>query len=178
MKSGDDTHESTRCPGCRAELPVSEWPENPKINASAACLKVSGDLLGFELEHQLKLGYLHQLRMDAYHAQHVRVGAPRIGPVFALNGLYMFLERGSGNLDVRTAHGIMANSYDDWPELVAPAEAGRLTTSDVLAAGGPEEVEKAMLTWADEVWASWPENDREVVRKLTIDLVPARYFRR
>ncbi|TDD46061.1 hypothetical protein E1263_37310 [Kribbella antibiotica] len=174
MNSGDDTRESTRCPGCRAELPVQVWDPNPKINASAECLKVSGDLLGFEIEHQL--GHLHQLRMDAYHAQHVRVGTPRIGPVFALNGLYMFLERGSGNIDVRTAHGIMANSFNDWPELTPPAEVGRLTAYDVLAAGGPAEVEQAMLAWAAQVWESWPESDRDLVRKLTIDLVPARYF--
>jgi hypothetical protein len=158
------------------ELPVQAWDSNPKINAGAECLKVATDLLGFEIEHQL--GHLHQLRMDAYHAQHVRVGAPRIGPVFALNGLYMFLERGSGNVDVRTAHGVMANSYDDWPVLTPPATVGRLTAAAVLAAGGPEEVEQAILTWADEVWSAWPESDRDVVRKLTIDLVPARYFRR
>jgi hypothetical protein len=178
VNSGDDTRESSRCPGCGVELPATQWPDAPKYNASPECLKVAGDLLGFEVEHQLRLGYLHQLRIDAYGAQHVRVGAPRIGPVFALNGLYMFLERGSGNLDVRTAHGIMANSFDDWPELAPPASVGRLTASDVLAAGGPAEVEKALLTWADEVWQSWPEIDRAVIRKLTIDLVPERYFRR
>ncbi|MFK4082741.1 DUF5946 family protein [Kribbella sp. NPDC020789] len=178
MNSADGTHESTRCPGCRAELPVTAWPENPKINASAECLRAAADLLGFELEHQTRLGYLHQLRMDAYHAQHVRKGAPRIGPVFALNGLYMFLERGSGNLDVRTAHGIMANSFSDWPELAAPADVGSLTVSDVLAAGGPGEVERAMLDWAAQVWQAWPDGDRELVRRLTIKLVPERYFRR
>jgi hypothetical protein len=178
VNSADDTHESARCPGCRVELPVTAWPENPKSNASAACLTVAGDLLGFELEHQVELGYLHQLRMDAYHAQHVHQDAPRIGPVFALNGLYMFLERGSGNVDVRTAHGIMANSFDDWPRLTAPDEVGPLTASDVLAAGGPEEVEQALLIWAAQVWDSWPDTDRDLVRKLTIELVPARYFRR
>lgn len=157
---------------------MQPWPDNPKIHASAACLKAAGDLLVFEIEHREQLGYLHQLRMDAYHAQHVQAGAPRIGPVFALNGLYMFLERGSGNVDVRTAHGIMANSFDDWPELTAPESAGQLTASDVLAAGGPDEVEKAMLTWAAQVWDAWPDSDRALVRKLTIDLVPARYLHR
>ncbi|GAA1680555.1 hypothetical protein GCM10009745_25720 [Kribbella yunnanensis] len=178
MNSGDGTHESSRCPGCRVELPISQWPETPKYNASPECLQVAGDLLGFEIEHQLRLGYLHQLRIDAYGAQHVRVGAPRIGPVFALNGLYMFLERGSGNIDVRTAHGIMANSFGDWPELMPPESVGRLTAYDVLSAGGVDEVEQAMLAWAEQVWTSWPETDREVIRKLTVDLVPARYFRR
>jgi hypothetical protein len=65
---------------------------------------------------------------------------PRTRPIttiFALNGLYMYFERGSGNLDVRTAHGIMANKYSDWPD-----------------------------------------QDRELVGDLTVQLVPERYFHR
>ncbi|MEU4190568.1 DUF5946 family protein [Kribbella sp. NPDC026611] len=177
MKSPDGTHESP-CPGCGALLPASDWPEAPKYNASPACAAVSGELLGFEVEHAARLGYLHQLRIDAYGAQHVKPGAPRIGPVFALNGLYMYFERGSGNLDVRTAHGIMANSYDDWPQLTPPATVGSLTAYDVLHAGGVDAVESALLRWAQEAWEAWPEDTRELIRKLTVELVPERYFRR
>jgi hypothetical protein len=173
----NDTHESTACPGCGAVLPTSQWPENPKYNASRECAEVAGQLLGYEVEHSARLGYLHQLRIDAYGGQHVDVNGPRIGPVFALNGLYMFLERGSGNLDVRTAHGIMANSYSDWPRLVPPTQAGQLTAYDVLTAGGVDEVEKTLLAWAREVWESWPHDDQETIRKLTVQLVPERYFR-
>ncbi|GAA1134771.1 hypothetical protein GCM10009630_36740 [Kribbella jejuensis] len=178
MNTPDDTRSSTICPGCRAELPVSDWPETPKYNASRECAEVAGELLGFEIEHAARLGYLHQLRIDAYGAQHVNPNAPRIGPVFALNGLYMFLERGSGNVDVRTAHGIMANSYDDWPRLVPPARAGELTAYDVLTAGGVDEVESTLLRWAAQVWESWPDAERETIRNLTVELVPERYFRR
>ena len=163
------------CPGCGAVLPQSEWPGEAKYNASPECLEVAGQLLGYEIEHSAQLGYLHQLRIDAYGAQHVSPDAPRIGPVFALNGLYMFLERGSGNIDVRTAHGIMANSYDDWPVMTAPASVGRLTAYDVLTA---DDVETALVTWAREVWESWPADDQDTIRKLTVELVPQRYFRR
>ena len=175
MNSPDGTHNSTVCPGCRAVLPRSEWPGEPKYNASAECLEVAGQLLGYEVEHSAQLGYLHQLRIDAYGAQHVSPDAPRIGPVFALNGLYMYLERGSGNIDVRTAHGIMANAYDDWPAMTPPATVGRLTAYDVLTA---DDVESALITWAREVWESWPPDDQDTIRKLTVELVPERYFRR
>jgi hypothetical protein len=175
VNSPDDTHESTRCPGCAARLPRSSWPGEASYNASAECLEVAGELAGYEIEHSAQLGYLHQLRLDAYAAQHVNLSAPRIGPVFALNGLYMFLERGSGNVDVRTAHGIMANSYDAWPVLTPPESVGRLTAYDVLRA---DDVETALLEWAREVWASWPADDQELIRKLTVELVPERYFRR
>lgn len=178
MNSPDGTHESTVCPGCRAVLPSSEWPDTPKYNASAECAEVAGELLGFEVENAARLGYLHQLRIDAYGGQHVNPDAPRIGPVFALNGLYMFLERGSGNLDVRTAHGIMANSYDDWPRLVPPDRVGELTAYDVLMSGGVDEVESALLKWARQVWESWPDGVRETIRELTGELVPERCFKR
>ncbi|MET9276248.1 DUF5946 family protein [Kribbella sp. NPDC003557] len=178
MNAPKGTHESTTCPGCGAVLPGSPWPGTTKYNASAECAEAAGELLGFEVQHAARLGYLHQLRIDAYGAQHVDPAAPRIGPVFALNGLYMFLERGSGNLDVRTAHGIMANSYDDWPRLVPPARVGELTAYDVLTAGGVDEVESALLEWAREVWGSWPDADRDTIRELTVRLVPERWFKR
>ena len=174
MNAPDDTHESTRCPGCGAVLPRSDWPEEPRYNATRECAEVAGQLLGHEVEHAARLGHLHQLRIDAYGAQHVKPGAPRIGPVFALNGLYMYFERGSGNVDVRTAHGIMANSYDDWPALTPPAKVGRLTAYDVLLS---DDVEAALVEWARQVWDAWPEPDRDVIRELTVKLVPARYFR-
>jgi len=175
VNSPDDAHESTVCPGCGAVLPRSKWPEAPKYNASPECAEVAGELLGYEIEHSARLGYLHQLRIDAYGAQHVSPDAPRIGPVFALNGLYMYFERGSGNLDVRTAHGIMANSYDDWPRLTPPPKVGALTAYDVLTAA---DVETALITWARGVWESWPAGVQDVIRALTTELVPSRYFRR
>jgi hypothetical protein len=69
----------------------------------------------------------------------------------------------------------MANTYDDWPVLTPPATVGRLTAYDVLTA---DDVETAMITWAREVWESWPSEDQDVIRNLTVELVPERYFRR
>jgi hypothetical protein len=173
----DDTDESP-CPGCGVVLPPADWPAEPRSNASPACLRAAGELLGFEVEHAPRLGHLHQLRIDAYGAQHVKAGASRIGPVFALNGLYMYFERGSGNVDVRTAHGIMANTHDDWPQLTPPVSVGSLTAYDVRQAGDVDAVESALVRWAGEVWEAWPQDVRDVIRKLTVELVPERYFRR
>jgi hypothetical protein len=168
-----------RCPGCRVELPVTDWPGGTtKYNASPECAEVAGELLGFELEHLAELGRLHQLRIDAYAAQHVGPRSPAIGAVFALNGLYMYLERGSGNLDVRTAHGIMANSRSDWPPLTPPDRVADLTAHAVLRAGTLEDVGKQMIDWADQVWNSWPDHDQQLIRDLTVALVPPRYFGR
>ncbi|HYU83567.1 MAG TPA: DUF5946 family protein, partial [Kribbellaceae bacterium] len=80
------------------------------------------------------------------------------------------------NLDVRTAHGVMANSFSDWPRLTPPPRVGDLTAYDVLCAGDVDQVEAALIEWARQVWEAWPEPDRAIVRRLTIDLVPARYL--
>jgi hypothetical protein len=135
-------------PGCRVELPVTDWPGNAKCVASPECQQTAG-------EH-----------------------TPAIGTIFALNGLYMFLERGSGNLDMRTAHSIMANSGTRWPRLLPPERVGRLTAYDVLQGGSVEAVEKLLLAWAEQVWSDWPANDQETVRLLTIELVPPRHLKR
>jgi hypothetical protein len=181
VNAADDTRESRRCPGCQVVLPVSNWSGGPSgYHASPECAEVAGALLGYEIDHQLDLGHLHQLRIDAYGAQHVGPRTRPITTVFALNGLYMYLERGSGNLDVRTAHGIMANSYSDWPVLTPPEQVGRLTAHAVLQAGavGVREVEERLIEWAGQVWAAWPGQDQQVVRDLTDKLVPERYFHR
>ncbi|WP_112248375.1 DUF5946 family protein [Kribbella monticola] len=181
MNTADDTHESRRCPGCQAVLPLSDWPgASSGYNASPECAEVAGQLLGFEVDHQAALGHLHQLRIDAYGAQHVGPQTRPITTIFALNGLYMYFERGSGNLDVRTAHGIMANSYSEWPVLTPPTRVGTLTAHAVLQAApdGVRAVEQRLIEWARQVWEAWPGQDQQLVRDLTIQLVPARYFHR
>ncbi|HEY3005004.1 MAG TPA: DUF5946 family protein, partial [Kribbellaceae bacterium] len=64
----------------------------------------------------------------------------------------------------------------DWPRLTPPPRVGHLTAYDVLCAGGVDQVEAALIEWARQVWDAWPEPARDIVRRLTIDLVPARYL--
>ena len=72
------------------------------------------------------------------------------------------------------AHMMSVDSTSSTP----PATVGRLTAYDVLTAGGVEEVEATLIMWAGQVWDSWSDDVQDVVRKLTVDLVPERYFRR
>jgi hypothetical protein len=174
---------TTVCPGCKTELPRSEWTGgSDRLYASAECHEVASAVLGYETEHMTALGHLHQIRIDAYGAQHCGPRSPAISTVFALNGLCMFLEHDSTGLDVRTAHTITANTRTPWPKLTAPEHPGDLTVYDVyrLARSGAEvsEVAGLMVAWAEQAWNAWPDIDRDVVRTLTDELVPRRYFRR
>jgi Family of unknown function (DUF5946) len=174
---------TTVCPGCKAELPRSGWTGgSDRLHASAECHEVASGVLGYETEHLAALGHLHQLRIDAYGAQHCGPRTPAINTAFALNGLYMFFEHGGSGLDVRTAHTIMANTRTPWPKLTAPEQVGDLTAYDVyrLAISGArvDEVADLMVAWAEQAWNAWPDADRDVVRRLTDALVPRRYYRR
>lgn len=177
------TSTTTVCPGCKAELPRSDWTGgSDKLHASAECHEVASGVLGYETGHLAELGHLHQLRIDAYGAQHCGTRTPAITTVFALNGLYLFLEHGSSSLDVRTAHSIMANTRrTPWPKLTAPDDVGELTADDVFrltrSAAAVGEVAELIVEWARQVWNAWPDTDRLLVRNLTDELVPRWHYR-
>jgi len=62
-----------------------------------------------------------------------------------------------------------------WPE--APKYNASPECAEV-AGELPGYEETALITWAREVWEAWPADVHDVIRVLTIELVPSRYFRR
>jgi hypothetical protein len=90
----------------------------------------------------------------------------------------MFLERNSRNLDVRTAHGIMANSGTRCGRLLPPDRVGRSTgvrrTSGRVGRGGREVASGIDRTGLVRL-AGERSGD---LRQLTIELVPPRYLKR
>jgi hypothetical protein len=106
---------------------------------------------------------LAQTYVDSYGAQHV---GPRMAPItiaFALNGLYLVLERGWTGLQVREAHGYLANTVDRWPTFTPPEQVGDLTVFDLSMASSPTEHIEILQRWAHMVWASWEHVHRQVI---------------
>ena len=95
------------CPGCGLSLPASEGLPEPRLNASAECWLVYGEVTGPAMTDPV-LGELHQLTVDAYGAHHPRSDGPPIGLAFALIGLYLALDRGRTGLQVRDEHQRLA----------------------------------------------------------------------
>ena len=155
------------CAGCGLELPGTGAPFESRSTASVECRLVYSEVAGYELEHVTELGRWHQLLVDTYGAQHVGEGTPRIGPAFALIGLYLALERGWDGLAVRDAHRALARAHRDWPSfLPAPRFQDGLTVADLTLAGSPEAHVEVLRAWAGEVWAGWADR-QESVRALT-----------
>jgi hypothetical protein len=131
--------------------------------ASAVCWQLYGELAGFEAEHLVRLGRLHQLMVDTYVAQHPTADGPTIGLAFALIGLHLALDEGWRGDQVRDAHQLLATTRRDWPRLDPPRTRGPITVLDVAMAGSPDEHAELLQRWAAAVWDAWREQQATVV---------------
>ncbi len=131
-------------------------------NASAECEALLHEVSAREAQQAAVLGRWHQMTVDAYTAQHVGPMSPRIGPAFALIGLYLALERGLDGLQVRDAHGFLARTKHDWPAFEAPAHSWPMTVFDIAIADGPMDHAEAVRRWGASVWDAWTSEHARV----------------
>ncbi len=163
---------SITCAGCGAFLPPGDWVIDPRVNASGACLERRARVLGFEADHMVAVGHLHQLTVDAYGAQHGGPRAPAIAVPFALIGLHLALDAGMSGLAVRGAHQHLARGGGPWPAFVAPAAPAWSTAADVAAATGVAAYVAAVHDWAASVWAAWRQEHERVRAWAEAELPP------
>ncbi len=112
------------------------------------------------------------LAVDVYMAQHPGVpGRQASQSVWVhLVGLCLVLEHGFDALMSARAKARLAapNARFDWLE--PPANLGRMTVLDVLAAYRAAEHAAAVRAWADAVWEAWrPHQER--IRRRTFELL-------
>ncbi len=77
--------------------------------------------------------FIHENSADAYRAQHIDHATKPIAVVFAVVGLYLYLEKGFTGRQVQRAHMRMAKHRKTWPRLPLPASQASITVADVLA---------------------------------------------
>ena len=99
--------------------------------------------------------FIHQNAVDAYAAQHAEESSKPIYPVFALIGLYLYLEKGFTGRQVQQAHMKMARFRKEWPRLPLPQMRGQIRVADVLAATPGAERDAMIRTWCNAVWQAW-----------------------
>ena len=155
----------TACPGCGLVLPATRSAIDTRgFRATSECLRLHGEVTSNVMWHPDVLGRWHQTCVDAYAAQHV---GPRMRPMtvcFALNGLYLVLERGWSGIEARAAHGHLARIVprEDWRFFEPPDEGGPLTVLDVALASDPETQAVGVEAWGRSVWATWRHVHDEV----------------
>jgi hypothetical protein len=91
--------------------------------------------------------FIHQHVVDAYAAQHATETTKPITIVFALVGLYLYLEKNYSGKQVQKAHMQLAKRRKAWTRPDLPAEFGSVVISDVVSvsAGEPRDAPNSRL---------------------------------
>jgi hypothetical protein len=155
------------CPGCGLRAPAGGIELDRPFNASPECWATMAEVTGFELLHQVPLGRLHQLVVDAYGAQHAGPPTGERRVVYSLVGLCLAVEHGWTGTQVRDLHARMGRPQPAWPRFTEPAPSrATVTVWDVAEAGARRGAvdghERAVEAWARAVWDSWAPRHDEV----------------
>jgi hypothetical protein len=141
------------CPGCGLTVPAGDARLAEGFQASAACREVYLRLTGRTLELR-DPGFVHQLAVDAYAAQHYGPPVKPITITFALVGLYLANERSFTGRQVQRTHMALARRRGDWPAFPPVTARAALTVGDVVDYPVPE-LAAAIRRWSGAVWAIW-----------------------
>ena len=107
-------------------------------------------------------GFILQHVVDAFAVQNANPEGPLISVVFGLVGLYLHIERQFSGRQVQEVHKKLGRTERRWPTIYFPADRGRMTALDVLAAPEGPERDRAIHDWCESVWNAFHDN-REVV---------------
>jgi hypothetical protein len=113
-------------------------------------------------------GFILQHVVDAHMAQTLDASSKPIGVVFALVGLYLHVEKGFSGDRVQQAHRTLGQQKRQWPVVPLPAQRGRMTALDVMAAPAGAERDAAIDRWCESVWAEY-QGSRDVIVRLLQD---------
>jgi Family of unknown function (DUF5946) len=155
------TPQYSDCPGCGVRLPATQAQPDTRYNASAECWQLYGELTVYTLSRGY-VGFIHQLAVDAYGAQHVGERARPIGVAFALIGLYLACERGYSGQQVQHMHMLLARRSKTWPPFTPPPHPGSLTIRDVLQAPPGDKRDAELRRWGQSVWDAWSHEHARV----------------
>ena len=107
--------------------------------------------------------FLHQHVVDAYAAQYASENSKTIQIVFALVGLYLYLEKGFSGRMVQKAHMQLAKRRRNWDRPALPPDRGAIGIVEVLAAAPGEPRDLLIGEWCRSVWNSWQTERDQIV---------------
>ncbi len=102
--------------------------------------------------------FIHQHIVDAFGAQRADENTKPIGIMFALAGLYLYLEKNYTGRQVQLAHTQMAKKRKKWPMLELPEKRGDITVADVLNAAPEKKRQEMIRKWCISVWDAYKKN--------------------
>ncbi|NAS31197.1 hypothetical protein GTQ40_09470 [Flavobacteriaceae bacterium R38] len=120
------------------------------------------ELCYYTLGHPDKNYFIHQHFVDAYQLQNADQNTKPIGIIFALIGLYLFLEKDYSGKRVQLAHMEMAKNKKEWPKIELPKNRGDITISDVLNTEAGQARNLMIKKWCVSVWKSYQNNHKTI----------------
>lgn len=106
--------------------------------------------------------FIHQHIVDAFGAQQATREDKPIRIAFALIGLYLYLEKGYSGKAVQQAHMQLGNQRKQWQVFDLPAERGKISVGDVLAAEPGPQRDVMIHDWCASVWEAYSGSHSQV----------------
>jgi hypothetical protein len=107
--------------------------------------------------------FIHQHVVDAYAAHCASEKAKAIQVVFALVGLYLYVEKGFTGRQVQKAHMQLAKRSKSWVRPPLPRSRGAIAISDVMAAPAGRQRDLLIREWCISVWNTWSKERDQIV---------------
>ena len=123
------------------------------------------ELSFYTLAHDNQKYFIHQHVVDAFAAQEANDNTKPIKVIFALVGLYLFIEKGYSGREVQKAHMRLAEHKGNWPSIELPLNKGNIQIEEVLKENPGESRDKKIKEWCESIWKSY-YGSREIIASL------------
>ena len=107
--------------------------------------------------------FIHQNVVDAFAAQTAGETTKPITIVFALIGLYLYVEKGYTGKQVQRAHMQLAKFRRQWFMPALPLDRGAIRIQDVLAAAPGPERDELIRKWCESAWQPWSASRQQIL---------------
>jgi Family of unknown function (DUF5946) len=107
--------------------------------------------------------FIHQHVVDAYAAQYASEKTKAIQLVFALVGLYLYVDKGFTGRKVQKAHMQLAKRRKNWERPPLPRTRGAIGIRDVMAAPAGRGRDLLIREWCVSVWNAWSKEREQIV---------------
>jgi hypothetical protein len=107
--------------------------------------------------------FIHQNVVDVFAAQQADENTKAIKLVFALIGLYLYLEKNNTGKEVQNAHIALSKKRKNWPILELPKERGDITSIDVMKTKPGDERDIMIKRWCVSVWHAYKNIRPEII---------------
>jgi Family of unknown function (DUF5946) len=121
------------------------------------------DLTYYTMSHPDMGYFIHQHMVDVYHAQNASESTKPIQLVFALIGLYLYLEKNYTGRQVQLAHMTLAQNKKDWPKIELPENRGNITIHTVLNTKPGPERDSMIKFWCTIVWQTFKSEHKTII---------------